>query len=71
MNQLIDGRWYTTEELASLLHVDSSTVRRWRTMQPPYGPPFVQVSDRVTMYAAQDVETWLRARRTVPGQEAA
>lgn len=70
-NRMIDDRWYTTEELASLLHVDGSTIRRWRTMSPTQGPPFVQVSDRVIMYSAYDVETWLRSRRTDPNSEAA
>lgn len=71
MNRLIDGRWYTTDELAELLHVDGSTVRRWRTMKPPQGPAFIQVSDRVIMYSAHDVEAWLRSRRVDPGQEVA
>ena len=67
MSRLIDGHWYTTDELAELLHVDSSTVRRWRTMNPPQGPAFVQVSDRVIMYSTHDVEAWLRSRRVDPG----
>ncbi|SES40280.1 helix-turn-helix transcriptional regulator [Actinokineospora terrae] len=69
--RLVDGDWYTTEELATLLHVDASTVRRWRTLRPYYGPAFVRVSERVVVYAADDVEAWVRARRTDPGQVAA
>src|SRR5687768_8409480 len=57
----------TTEELAELLHVDPSSVRRWRTAEPLQGPPFIQVSDRVTLYSASDVKAWLMSRRTVPG----
>jgi DNA-binding transcriptional regulator YiaG len=34
---LLTGRWLTTEELAQLLGVDSSTVRRWRTSRPVQG----------------------------------
>ncbi|WP_235926569.1 helix-turn-helix transcriptional regulator [Actinokineospora pegani] len=68
---MIDGRWYTTEQLARLLHVDASTVRRWRTLEPFYGPAFVRVSDRVVVYAAADVEAWLWSRRTDPGEMAA
>lgn len=64
--RLVDGRWFTTEELGALLGVDASTVRRWRTSKPPQGPPFVQLSDRVTVYSAADVETWLRSKRVDP-----
>lgn len=46
-------RWYTTDELATMLGVDPSTIRRWRTARPPQGPPFVRVSDRVTIYAGR------------------
>jgi hypothetical protein len=63
---LLVGEWYTTEELAARLGVDPSTVRRWRTSNPPQGPPFIRVSARVTIYSAIDVETWLRKRRTDP-----
>ncbi|WP_086864335.1 helix-turn-helix transcriptional regulator [Amycolatopsis lexingtonensis] len=69
--RLVDGRWLTTEELGALLGVDPSTVRRWRTSRPPQGPPFVQLSERVTVYSASDVEAWLRSRRVDPGQAAA
>ncbi|WP_103342159.1 helix-turn-helix transcriptional regulator [Amycolatopsis sp. CA-126428] len=69
--RLVDGRWLTTEELGALLGVDPSTVRRWRTSRPPQGPPFVQLSERVTVYSASDIETWLRSRRVDPGQAAA
>ncbi|MBN9734210.1 MULTISPECIES: helix-turn-helix domain-containing protein [unclassified Pseudonocardia] len=67
---LLLGRWYSTDELAELLGVDPSSVRRWRTARPPQGPPFVRVSSRVTMYSAADVETWLRSRRIDPGRAA-
>lgn len=67
---LLTGRWLTTEELARLLGVDSSTVRRWRTSRPVQGPPFVQLSERVTMYSANDVEQWLRSRRIDPSEAA-
>jgi hypothetical protein len=68
--QFLNGLWLTTEGLARLLGVDSSTIRRWRTAQPPQGPPFVQISERVTMYHAQDVERWLRSRRIDPSEAA-
>jgi predicted DNA-binding transcriptional regulator AlpA len=63
---LLTGRWYSTEELAARLGVDPSTVRRWRTADPLQGPPFVRLSARVVVYNAEDVEAWLRKRRTDP-----
>ncbi|GIJ81431.1 hypothetical protein Xph01_58630 [Micromonospora phaseoli] len=56
----------STEELADLLDVDPSTIRRWRTVPPLQGPPFIQISDRVVKYATADVEQWLSARRVYP-----
>lgn len=61
------GGWLTTEQLALLLGRDPSTIRRWRTQEPVQGPPFVQLSERVTMYSAIDVERWLRNQRVDPG----
>lgn len=67
---LLEGRWYSTEELATLLGVDPSSIRRWRTSTPVQGPPFVKLSSRVTVYHAADVEQWLRRRRTDPEKAA-
>lgn len=67
---LLRGEWLTTEALARLLGVDASTVRRWRTSIPVQGPPFVQLSERVTMYSTYDVEQWLRSRRIDPSEAA-
>ncbi len=64
--ELLDGEWYATDELATRLGVDPSTVRRWRTANPPQGPPFIRLSERVVIYSARDVEAWLRKRRTDP-----
>jgi hypothetical protein len=33
-DDLLDGGWFTTEELARMLGVDPSTLRRWRTARP-------------------------------------
>ncbi|MFI1721776.1 helix-turn-helix transcriptional regulator [Streptomyces sp. NPDC020489] len=66
---LLTNAWYSTSDLAACLGVDASTLRRWRTAQPPQGPPFVAISERVVMYSALDVEEWLRRRRTVPAKE--
>lgn len=56
----------STEELAELLDVDPSTIRRWRTARPHHGPPFIQISERVVKYATADVEQWLSTRRVIP-----
>jgi hypothetical protein len=56
----------TTEEVAKLLRVDPSTVRRWRTSRPVQGPPFIQMSERLTLYAPEDVRLWLSRRRIDP-----
>lgn len=68
--ELLYGGWLTTERLAELLNVDASTIRRWRTADPPQGPPFVRLSERVTIYSTADVETWLRKHRIDPADAA-
>ena len=55
---LLDGEWLSTEDFATLLGVDSSTIRRWRTARPTQGPPFVRLSSRVTVYSTSDLR-WL------------
>ncbi|MEV6246723.1 helix-turn-helix domain-containing protein [Streptomyces sp. NPDC051742] len=67
---LLGGAWYTTNDLARMLGLDPSTLRRWRTSRPPQGPPFACVSERVVMYSATDVEEWLHSRRTAPNEAA-
>ncbi|MFE5934133.1 helix-turn-helix transcriptional regulator [Streptomyces sp. NPDC056470] len=67
---LLASAWYSTKDLATRLRLDSSTLRRWRTAQPPQGPPFVSISDRVVMYSAADIEEWLHSRRITPSQAA-
>lgn len=68
---LLHSGWYTTDEVAALLGVDPSTLRRWRTMSPPQGPPFVRLTARVTMYSIPDVGAYLVASRVDPAQAAA
>jgi len=63
-----DGYWYSSKELAELLHVDASTIRRWRTSHPRQGPAFVRVSNRVYVYNSNDVEAWLASRRVDPSE---
>ncbi|MEU6563325.1 helix-turn-helix transcriptional regulator [Nocardia nova] len=64
--QIRASAWYTTEEVASVLKVDASSLRRWRTARPPQGPPFVTISDRTTRYHGADVLAYLESRRIDP-----
>ncbi|MFG3524871.1 helix-turn-helix domain-containing protein [Nocardia nova] len=66
LNELRESAWYTTEEVAAMLKVDASSLRRWRTSRPPQGPPFVQLSDRVTRYSGADLIKYLSHRRIDP-----
>src|SRR3954466_13047275 len=63
-------RWYSTEELAELLGLDPSSLRRWRTAQPLRGPPLGRLSAQKTIYSATDVDQCLRPRRTDPSTAA-
>ena len=67
---LLHSGWHSTEEMAALLRVDPSTLRRWRTARPPLGPPFVKLANRHYTYSAADAQAWLAEQRTVPGQAA-
>jgi predicted DNA-binding transcriptional regulator AlpA len=63
---LLSGPLLTTAQVAKMLGVDASTVRRWRTQHPLQGPPFIQIAERVTMYSPRDVEEWMASRRVDP-----
>lgn len=67
---LLHSGWYETEEVAALLGVDASTLRRWRTASPPQGPPFVQFTSRITKYSVPDVQAWLAGMRVDPAEAA-
>ena len=59
--------WLTTEQAAARLQVCARTLRRMR--QRGDGPPFVQVSPRLTRYRADDINAWaaeqVRTKRAV------
>jgi hypothetical protein len=67
---LMADRLYTTEELAAILNLDSSTLRRWRTAEPPRGPAFIKLNDRNTRYKGGDLIAWLEALRIDPASAA-
>jgi predicted DNA-binding transcriptional regulator AlpA len=58
-----------TREVARLLRVDASSVRRWRAEQPPQGPPFIRLSERVVLYDAADVREWLNEHRSAQARQ--
>jgi hypothetical protein len=62
-----DQEWYTTADLARIIKVDPSTIRRWRTAVPLQGPPFVRLSFGVIRYIPSDVREWLSGHRIDPG----
>jgi hypothetical protein len=47
----------TTEEVAAALHVDKSTLSRWRTSGR--GPRVLWLSRGIPRYLAKDVQDWL------------
>ncbi|NQE87563.1 helix-turn-helix domain-containing protein [Nocardia terpenica] len=65
-DEVVETGWYTTEEVAVILKVDPSSLRRWRTARPPQGPPFVQISGRVIRYNGGDVIAYLKGKRIDP-----
>lgn len=64
--ELVENAWYTTDEIAAVLKVDPSSLRRWRTATPPQGPPFFHLAGRVTRYLGADIIEYLRASRVDP-----
>ncbi|MFJ6619630.1 helix-turn-helix transcriptional regulator [Kitasatospora sp. NPDC091335] len=68
---LLHSGWYTAEELAPLLKVDPSTLRRWRNAKPPQGPPFVRLANRTVVYSIPDTQAWLLSHRIVPAESEA
>ncbi|MFC8383248.1 helix-turn-helix domain-containing protein [Nocardia sp. NPDC057272] len=64
--ELVENAWYTTDEIAAVLKVDPSSLRRWRTATPPQGPPFFHLAGRVTRYLGADIIEYLRISRVDP-----
>ncbi len=54
--------FYTTDEMARILKVDPSTLRRWRRMKEPKGPLATCISDRTWRYHQADFVEWLTRR---------
>jgi predicted DNA-binding transcriptional regulator AlpA len=58
MSDLIAQPLLTERELAERLGVTIHTVRRWRYLSPPQGPP-VRKLGRAVRYSVAEVEAWL------------
>jgi len=67
-NTIINDHFLSTGELAALLHVDASTLRRWRGATPPAGPPFSRLSPGVVVYSIVDVRRWIARSRIDPAE---
>lgn len=57
------SRLLTTVEIAEILGVTTKTLERWRSLGE--GPAYVRLSRAVLRYRHEDLETFLRERRTV------
>lgn len=67
-NTIINDHFLSAGELAALLHVDPSTLRRWRSATPPAGPPFSRLSPGVVVYSIVDVRRWIARSRIDPAE---
>ncbi|MGB2813392.1 MAG: helix-turn-helix domain-containing protein [Mycobacterium sp.] len=67
MAQFAGDFFYTTEEMAKILKVDSSTLRRWRRLKIPKGPKATCISERTWRYYHADFVEWLNGRRNAVG----
>ena len=67
MTQFAVDFFYTTEEMAKILKVDSSTLRRWRRLKIPKGPKATCISERTWRYYHADFVGWMNERRNAVG----
>ena len=67
VTQFVVDFFYTTEEMAKILKVDPSTLRRWRRLKIPKGPKATCISERTWRYYHADFAEWLNRRRNPVG----
>jgi hypothetical protein len=67
ISQFTVDAFYTTEEMAKILRVDPSTLRRWRRLTKPKGPTATPISERTWRYYHADFAEWLNRRRNPVG----
>jgi hypothetical protein len=67
-NTAIGEDFLSAKEVATLIHVDPSTLRRWRNADPPAGPAFSRLSPGVVVYSIADVRHWISLRRIDPAE---
>ncbi|WP_280389630.1 helix-turn-helix domain-containing protein [Nocardia wallacei] len=60
MPELVNvSEWPTRKEVAARLKLSPRTLANWAAQIPPYGPPFVTVSNRAR-YNPKALEKWMR-----------
>jgi hypothetical protein len=67
MTQFAVDFFYTTKEMAKILKVDPSTLRRWRRLKIPKGPKATCISERTWRYYHADFVEWMNERRNAVG----
>ncbi|MBJ7327276.1 MAG: helix-turn-helix domain-containing protein [Chthoniobacterales bacterium] len=67
MTQFVVDFFYTTVQMANILNVDPSTLRRWRRLEKPNGPKATCISERTWRYHHADFVEWLNTRRSAVG----
>ena len=67
MTQFAVDFFYTTKEMAKILKVDPSTLRRWRRLKIPKGPKATCISERTWRYYHADFVEWMNGRRNAVG----
>lgn len=59
-----DEKFFTTQEVASLLRVTPRTLERWRAAGE--GPPSITMGGLIR-YQRSDLDAWIKANRTAGG----
>jgi hypothetical protein len=67
MTQFAVDVFYTTVQMAKILKVDPSTLRRWRRLKIPKGPKATCISERTWRYYHADFVEWMNERRNAVG----
>jgi predicted DNA-binding transcriptional regulator AlpA len=65
------GEILSTEQAGAYLHTAPATMRYWRSMKPPTGPPFVRLAGgKRVLYRRSDLDDWISAQVFDPAASA-